>query len=151
VWIACERRGIKQDLTESWKDALITNDFDSHQRSVWLIEGCLFCQSDDTITQLIDEITSLSAPGSWLGFDIINSAVLTSPWTKQWVGMQAQYGAPWIGTMDDSEGFLTARGWKVTLTQYGQPDANFSRWVLPVIPTNAPGLPHNWFVTAQEE
>jgi hypothetical protein len=39
--------------------------------------------------------------------------------------MQAQAGAPWIGTMDDPEGFLSRRGWVAKLTQVGENDANF--------------------------
>jgi hypothetical protein len=84
-----------------------------------------------------------------MGFDIINSTVLTSPWTRQWVEMQAKSGAPWIGTLDDPGGFLAARGWKATLTQAGANDANYGRWSYPVIPTTMPDMPHNWFVIAQ--
>jgi methyltransferase (TIGR00027 family) len=146
----CERRIIKEDLTESWKDALALNGFDRLARSCWLLEGFLFYLANQTIQELIDEVTSLAGPGSWMGFDIINGAVLTSPWTKAWVDMQAQMGAPWIGTLDDPESFLSARGWTATLSQAGQPDANYGRWTLPVIPTKMPNMPHNWFVSAQK-
>ncbi|MGZ8437255.1 MAG: hypothetical protein ACXWXR_01785 [Candidatus Limnocylindrales bacterium] len=94
-------------------------------------------------------MTALAAPGSRLGFDIVNAAVLTSPWTRSWVAMQADAGAPWVGTMDDPVGFLAGRGWRAALTQAGQPDANHGRWTLPVIPTTAPDMPHSWFVTAE--
>ena len=147
---ACERRIIGKDLTEPWKDDLIANGFDPQERSGWLLEGFLFYLPTETIPWLIDEITNLVAPGSWLGFDIINDAVLTSPWTKSWVDMQAQWGAPWIGSLEDPESTLAARGWDATLTQAGQPDANFSRWTLPVIPTKMANMPHNWFVTAKK-
>jgi hypothetical protein len=83
-----------------------------------------------------------------MGFDIINSTVLTSPWTRPWVEMQANAGAPWIGTLDDPVGFLAARGWQATLSQAGEPDANHGRWALPVLPAAMPGVPHNWLVTA---
>lgn len=83
-----------------------------------------------------------------MGFDIINGVVLTSPWTRPWVEMQAAAGAPWIGTMDDPVRSLAERGWQATLTQAGQPDANHGRWPLPIIPTTMPGMPHNWYVTA---
>ena len=77
-----------------------------------------------------------------------NHAVLTSPWTRPWVEMQAQAGAPWIGTLDDPVAFLAERGWTATLTQAGAPDAHYGRWTLPVLPTTAPDMPHNWYVTA---
>jgi len=99
---------------------------------------------------LLDEVNSLASAGSWLGFDILKSITLTSPFTRQWIEMQANSGAPWNGTMDDPVGFLTTRGWKTALSQAGAPDANHSRWHLPVIPVTMPDMPHNWFVTAQK-
>lgn len=92
----------------------------------------------------------MAAAGSWLGFDIINSVMLTFPLTQKWVEMQAKAGAPWIGTMDDPVEFLAARGWQANLTQAGAEDASYGRWPFPVIPTTMPGIPHNWFVTAQK-
>jgi hypothetical protein len=75
--------------------------------------------------------------------------VLTFPYTKAWVEMQAQAGAPWCGMMEDPEAFLAERGWTASLTQAGQPDANYGRWKLPVIPTRMPDMPHSWLVTAR--
>ena len=79
-----------------------------------------------------------------------NSAVLTSPLTRPWVDMQASCGAPWIGSLDDPTAFLEERGWKVGLSQAGQPEANHGRWKLPVIPVTLPDMPHNWYVVAQK-
>ena len=79
-----------------------------------------------------------------------NSAVLTSPLTRPWVDMQASCGAPWIGSLDDPTAFLDERGWKVGLSQAGQPEANHGRWKLPVIPVTLPDMPHNWYVVAQK-
>jgi len=146
----CERRVVGKDLTEAWEEALVANGFDPQEPSCWLMEGFTFYLPSETIQQLIDQVTSLAARGSWLGFDCINNAVLTSQWTKAWVDMQAQMGAPWTGALDDPEGFLAGRGWKASLTQAGQPDANYGRWVLPVIPTKMANMPHNWLVTAQK-
>ncbi len=61
--------------------------------------------------------------------------------------MQARLGAPWIGTMDDPETYLSALGWQVELTQPGAENANYGRWTLPV---KMPNMPHNWYVTAQK-
>ena len=147
----CARQTIEADLTDPWQAALIAAGFDPQQPAGWLLEGFLFYLPADILTHLLDEVTDLSAPGSWLGFDIINGCVLTSQWTRQWVDMQSKSGAPWIGTMDDPQGFLAARGWKATLTQAGQADVNYGRWRLPVIPTMMPDMPHNWLVVAQKE
>jgi hypothetical protein len=65
--------------------------------------------------------------------------------------MQAAAGAPWLGTIEDPVGFLAERGWAPSLTQAGQPDADYGRWTLPVVPTSVPDFPHYWFVTATRQ
>ena len=146
----CDRKTIQVDLTGPWKEALIQAGFEPGQPSAWLLEGFLFYIPTESISHLLDEVNSLSTPGSWLGFDIINNCTLTSPYTRQWIEIQAKSGAPWIGTMDDPTGFLVVRGWKTSLSQAGAVDANHGRWHLPVIPVTMPDMPHNWFVTAQK-
>jgi len=146
----CRRRAVGADLTAPWKEALAGAGFDLEQPSGWLLEGFLFYLPSEVLTRLLDEVACLAAPGSWLGFDIVNSAMLTSPITRGWLEMQAGAGAPWIGTLDDPEGFLAARGWQASLSQAGAEDANHGRWPFPVFPVKMPGVPHNWFVTAEK-
>jgi methyltransferase (TIGR00027 family) len=146
----CARQAVEADLTRGWTNALVEAGFDPARPAAWLLEGFLLYIPSDGIARLLDEVTDLAAPGSRMGFDIINGCMLTSPWTRPWVDMQAEAGAPWIGTMDDPVRFLAERGWRATLTQAGQPDANHGRWSLPVIPTTMPDMPHNWYVTARK-
>jgi methyltransferase (TIGR00027 family) len=148
---ACARQLIRVDLTASWTEVLLSAGFDPRQPSVWLLEGFLFYIPNEQTTHIIDEATTLTAPGSWIGFDVVNSAVMTSPLTRRWVDMQAASGAPWIGTMDEPEEFLAARGWRTTLTQAGAPEAHYGRWCFPVIPVKMPDMPHNWLVTGYRE
>ncbi len=147
---ACDRLAIEGDLTQPWGEGLLRCGFDAQRPSGWLLEGFLFYLPNESIARIIDQVSRLAAAGSWMGFDIINSATLTSPITRQWIEMQAAMGAPWVGSLDDPEGFLAARGWKSTLTQPGAEDANYGRWTLPVIPVRMPGMPHNWYVTAEK-
>lgn len=146
----CWRAVAEADLTGPWKEALEAAGIDLQAPAAWLLEGLLFYLPDVVVTRLLDEVASLAAPGSWLGFDIINSTTLTSPLTRGWIEMQARSGAPWIGTLDDPEGFLAARGWQATLSQAGAADANHGRWPFPVIPVGMAGIPHNWFVVAKK-
>ncbi|MFO7678915.1 MAG: SAM-dependent methyltransferase [Chloroflexota bacterium] len=145
----CARRVVGADLREPWAEALVKSGFDPLRPSAWLLEGFLFYLDNAFTTPLLDTVSSLAAPGSWLGFDVINSLTLTSPLTSKWVEMQAQSGAPWVGTMDDPTAFLAQRGWQAGLTQGGAADAHYGRWPLPVIPVTMPNIPHNWFVTAR--
>lgn len=147
----CLRQSIPADLTMSWQEALLKNGFDSRQPAAWLLEGFLFYIAREQGSQLLTEVTGLAAPGSWLGCDVVNAVMLTSPLTRKWLDMQAEAGAPWIGTLDDPATFLATLGWQATLTQAGQADANYGRWTFLVFPTNMPDMPHNWFVTARRD
>jgi methyltransferase (TIGR00027 family) len=146
-----KRHTIAVDLTGPWTETLMKIGLDPQQPSAWLLEGFLEYLPNESITRILDDITSLAAPGSWLGFDVINSAMLTSKWTRQWVETLANSGTPWLGTMDNPEEFLATRGWKSTLTQAGEKDANYGRWPYPVLPHSLPDIPRNWFVTAQKQ
>jgi methyltransferase (TIGR00027 family) len=146
---ACERQTIEADLTAPWQERLVRAGFDAGRPSGWLLEGFLFYLPDDSLVRVLDEVTGMAAPGSWLGFDIVNRITLTSPWTRQWIQMQADSGAPWIGWLDDPEGFLAARGWQASLTQPGEEGINFGRWAYPVIPRAMPDMPRSWYVVAR--
>jgi methyltransferase (TIGR00027 family) len=139
------------DLSGDWQAALLKSGFHPVQPATWLLEGFTFYLSNESLVHILDTVCSMAAPGSWLGFDCINSLVLSSPYTRKWVEMQAAQGAPWIGALDDPVGFLAQRGWKPNVTQAGAPEANHGRWTLPVLPVLMPGMPHNWYVTAQKE
>ena len=145
----CLRRAVEADLAAPWADGLTAAGFDPRRPAAWLLEGFLFYLPAEAVTRILDEVTRLAAPGSRLGFDIVNAATLVSPWTKPWVDMQAHAGAPWLGTMDDPVASLADRGWSASLTQAGAPDAHFGWWVLPVVPTTLPDFPHSWYVTAE--
>lgn len=145
----CSRTAVGADLTQPWTDNLLAHNFDPQVPTVWLLEGFLFYLPNDVIAHLLDAVTGLAVPGSWLAFDIVNSHVLTSPLTVKWVEMQAQAGAPWLGTMDDPVAYLAERGWTAVLTQAGAADAHYGRWPYPIIPVTMPNMPHNWYVTAR--
>ena len=145
------RHIIETVLINPWKKPLIKAGFDPRQLSVWLLEGFLFYIPNESFMLILDDMSALSAPGSWLGFDIINSITLTSPYTHQWIEMQASSGALWIGTLDYPVEFLAWRGWKTSLSQTGAQNANHARWLFPVIPVSMPNMPHNWFITALKE
>jgi methyltransferase (TIGR00027 family) len=147
----CNRHTIAVDLTSTWTEVLVTAGFDPGKTSIWLLEGFLPYLSNGTIAQIFDDITSLAIPGSWVGFDIINSHVLTSQWTHQWIEALAKAGVPWQGTMDDPQSFLAQRGWEASLAQPGDAEANFGRWPYPVLSNDIPNMPHNWYVTAYKK
>ncbi len=148
---ACSLQLVRVDLARSWTGELIEAGFDSGRPSVWLLEGFLFYLPSEQIIRLLEQVSTLAAESSWMGFDIVNGLTLTSRYTKEWIEMQARAGAPWIGYLDDPVGFLAGLGWKAELAQAGQPGLNFGRWRLPVLPITMPNMPHHWLVTARRE
>jgi methyltransferase (TIGR00027 family) len=144
----CERREVQADLRAAWLRALIEAGLAVDRPALWLLEGILFYMPSDDVVRILDTLSARAVIGSRLGFDIVNGAVLTSPYTKPWVDMQAAAGAPWLGTLEDPVSFLAARGWTARLSQAGQPEASHGRWTLPVVPVDQPDFPHYWFVTA---
>jgi methyltransferase (TIGR00027 family) len=145
---ACDRRPVVADLASDWRATLCDAGFDAAVRSAWLVEGVLFYLPVSVTKSVLSIVSSLAAPGSRLGFDVVNSAVLVSPYTKAWIDMQAAAGAPWIGSLDDPGAVLADLGWSASLVQPGEPAANHGRWTLPVPPASMPELPHSWYVTA---
>lgn len=145
------RHPLQVDLTGPWTTALTDAGFDRTQPSVWLSEGLFVYLSSSGVMHLLDTITSLAATSSWLGFDVVNSAVLTSELTREWVKSLEAASVPWTFTMDDPIPVMAARGWVSTLTQPGEENANFGRWLSPVVPPTIPGIPRCWFVCAQKQ
>jgi methyltransferase (TIGR00027 family) len=139
---------VDADLAGDWAGALEAAGFDVGRPAAWLAEGILFYLPDDAVAGVLRAVTRLAAPGSQVGFDIPNGAVLTSPYTKAWLDMQAAAGAPWVGTLEDPAAVLDGLGWTATIAQPGEPVANHGRWTLPVIPAAMRELPHTWYATA---
>ena len=75
----CSRQSVAAELTGPWQEALIAAGFDAAMATGWLVEGLLFYLSSEHGQRLLADITALSAPASWLGFDVVNSCTLTSP------------------------------------------------------------------------
>jgi methyltransferase (TIGR00027 family) len=95
------RRSTGVDLTGPWQDALVVAGFDPAAPGCFLLEGFLFYLPSEAGQKILDEVLRWAAPGSRIGFDVVNSATLTSPITKVWLDMQAAAGAPWLGSLDD--------------------------------------------------
>lgn len=141
-------RLVAGDLGTGFGQALLAAGFDPSQPAAWLAEGVLFYLPVEVIDHVLAEVTRLAAPGSRLGFDLVNRVALSSPYTKAWLDMQAAAGAPWVGWMDEPVPVLARLGWTATIVQPGEPPASHGRWTLPVIPAERSDLPHSWYVTA---
>lgn len=146
---SCERHTVGVDLSQPWAALLQQAGFDPGQRSVWLMEGFLLYLPVEAVLRIFDIITTLSVAGSRLGFDVVNQDMFTSPWTRSWIETLERLGIPWRSSLDKPEEVLGERGWKATIVQQGDPEANYGRWPFPAMPDRSVlGLPRSFLVTA---
>lgn len=67
-------RAIAIDLREDWSKALVDNGLDPGKPTAWIAEGLLIYLPPEAQDQLFDNITRLSAPGSYLATEYIPDA-----------------------------------------------------------------------------
>ena len=65
------RRTVAMDLRYDWPSALIEEGFDPNQPTAWSAEGLLGYLPPDAQDRLLDTITELSAPGSWVAVESV--------------------------------------------------------------------------------
>ena len=105
---SCERITIPGDLRDDWPAALRAAGLRPDQPAAWVAEGLLVYLSPDDVDQLLDRVTSLSAPGSRLGLTF-RSRVPTDQ-SSPAVALRRS-AAP-----DDPVGWLAGHGWTAQLT-----------------------------------
>ena len=93
-------------------------------------------------------MASIAANGSWLGVDTMSREVFTTPFMATYLKRLEDLGCPWKFGMPEPEGFMAGRGWQSTYVMPGEPEANFGRWMMPVIPRTMPGLPRTYLIRA---
>lgn len=152
VRATCERVPVGVDLlAPSWPGELIAAGFASHERAVWLLEGFLFYLEEAEGMHVLDQVSALAAPGSVLGLDVQNQAMLSAKWRQASQEAMRRVGVVQRSAMDEPETVLDQRGWQVNVVQPGDDTANYGRWPFPVPPRSMPNLPRSFFVTANRQ
>ena len=145
----CRRHALGVDLTQSWTEALCAAGYRPHEPSVWLVEGLLYYLEEAVVHALLDRIAALTAPGSWLGVDLVNQDSLWSPLLQPWLVIGAYNGAVWRFGTNNPERLCACHGWEPWVRQPGEEGADFGRWPLPVVPRGIPGIPRGFLVVAR--
>lgn len=138
----CYRHPIAIDLRQSWADLLVAQGYQTQTASVWLLEGLLYYMSETQVHELLSTITSLSAPGSWLGADLINQKLIQESNDKL-----AQH---WLYGCDEPETLFASYGWQTTVVQPGDEGVNFNRFTKKFPPRSVPDAARCFFVTAMK-
>lgn len=130
-----------------------TTGFRKDQPSVWVAEGLLPYLPRAVATALLQRIAALAAPGSFLGADAFNSALLRFSALQGAHGKLAQRGAPVVFGPNDPEAFLREGGWDCPrVLQHGEWGAHYGRWPFPLAPPRWLDrlvlIPRLWLLTA---
>jgi methyltransferase (TIGR00027 family) len=104
----CERITVPGDLRDDWPAALRAAGLRPDQPTAWVAEGLLVYLSPDDVDELLDRVTSLSAPGSRLGLTFRSRAPADQ--SSPAVALRRS-AAP-----DDPVGWLAGHGWAAQLT-----------------------------------
>ena len=145
---SCDRRIVRADLSQPWTQTLIDAGFDPRRPAAFLTEGLLMYLDEPGVTSLLEAIRTMAAPGSWIGMDLVNTRMLTSPFTAAYMKKLAEAGCPWNFAVDDPQELLARHGWQATVASAGDPEASFGRWPYPPMPRNLPGMPRSFYVKA---
>jgi methyltransferase (TIGR00027 family) len=149
----CERVAISIDLATDWSPPLLASGFTPERPSIWLLEGLLMYLTQAEAETLINAITRVASQDSWMGMDLLNSATLTSPWTRERIARLARHGMPWQFGIDDPRAWLAPLQWDAQITTPEEMGRRLGRWPYPPRPPMAEALevPSAFFVTARRK
>ena len=146
--VHCERHTVPVDLTGDWCGPLRDTGFDPDLPTVWLAEGLLYYLTGAQVDALLDTVTSLSAPGSTLGLEHVNTDLYRAPWMRSWLADMREQGHPWQSGVADPEQWLTGHGWHATVREPSDLPIAGGRLVPRTPPRQVPGAARTWLVTA---
>jgi methyltransferase (TIGR00027 family) len=137
----CRRRTVPADLSRSWSRPLLRTGFDFARKTAFLMERMQLL--DPTVAaRLLDEITTLSSPGSWIGLALITEDTLHSNFMTPFLRKWEELGLPpWRFGVNDPDSWLAAHGWETTSVVAGAPEISHGRWPYAYIPRGTPAIP----------
>jgi methyltransferase (TIGR00027 family) len=118
---AAGHRVVSVDLRDDWPSALHGNGFDETQPTAWSAEGLLAYLPPDAQDRLFDNITALSAPGSWLATEYHpdggaamseRAKAMGNPWRDHGFDVDLTQ-LFYKGDRKPVDGYLTEHGWQV--------------------------------------
>jgi methyltransferase (TIGR00027 family) len=124
----CTRVTVPADLRGDWPQPLRAAGFDPAVPTAWLVEGLLLYLPRADNDRLVDTLTALSAPGSRLAFDHMESAAADHAPVRAAEAAVRKMGTEFRSSLDDPVGWLATHGWRATVDRipalavsYGRP------------------------------
>ncbi|MFE4974796.1 class I SAM-dependent methyltransferase [Kitasatospora sp. NPDC056651] len=140
-------RTVAVDLTaDDWEDELVAAGYDPELPSTWLLEGLLYYIPEADTRRMLERVAAISAPGSRIAADLVNSAALTLPDMRGLLDVFAGWGCPWLFGSDEPEALFDQYGFEVEAVQPGDATADYGRWPDPVPPRDVKDVRRVFFV-----
>ena len=117
-----QRKTVAIDLRDDWPSALRAAGFDSAQPTAWIAEGLLPYLPPDAQDRLFDHVTALSAAGSRLATEHMNTANLPDDWVDRINDRWRRAGSNinlsdlfYQGERNEARNYLSSQGWQVSV------------------------------------
>lgn len=120
---SADRRTVRIDLRDDWPAALREQGFDDSVPTAWIAEGLLIYLPPEAQDRLLDNITALSAPGSRLATEQMDTRDLPEDWAQKLTERSKRLGSEidladlfYSGDRHPAGDYLHERGWQTTVT-----------------------------------
>ncbi|MBO0678899.1 SAM-dependent methyltransferase [Mycolicibacterium sp. S2-37] len=120
---AAERRTVRIDLRDDWSAALRASGFDAGAPTAWIAEGLLIYLPPEAQDRLLDDITALSASGSRLATEHMDTRSLPEDWAQRLTERSKRLGSEidladlfYTGDRHPAGDYLREHGWQTTIT-----------------------------------
>ena len=116
------RKTVAVDLRADWLKALRDNGFSPKEPTAWIAEGLLVYLPPDAQDRLFDNITALSAPGSRLATEHMDTASMPDDWAEKLDERSRRAGSDvklselfYSGDRNTAGEYLSSLGWQVSI------------------------------------
>lgn len=146
-----QRHTVAVDLSAEWVPTLRAAGFQPDRPTAWLAEGLLAYLDEATNEALMRSVYELSAPGSGLAVEVLNSAAIHSAGLRDVAQRLTSMGAGWRFSLDDPVEWLVPRGWRAQAMDAAVAASRYGRTLSPLPQHQCPDLWGAWLVTAVPE
>ena len=116
------RKTVAVDLRADWPKALRDTGFNPKEPTAWIAEGLLVYLPPDAQDRLFDNITALSAPGSRLATEHMDTASMPDDWAEKLDERSRRAGSDiklselfYSGDRNTAGEYLSSHGWQVSI------------------------------------
>lgn len=134
-------RPVAADLRGDWALALREAGFDTGRPTAWLTEGLLYAWDEAGADRLLATISELSAPGSVIAFDHLESSEALRAAID---AIDPHLASLWQPGPADPARWLTRHGWKPDVSDLDDVAAAYGRKVHPAYDRAAGGTSRAW-------